>query len=120
VIEGVFRDSAPRLYLTITGETESADIEFVVDTGYTGYLALSETILRSLGAVEEGIQYLVMADGSYRRCSLYTISVAWNNEEREIQAVALDDDPLLGISLMREFQLHVEVVEGGLVALEEM
>jgi len=120
VIEGVFQDNAPHITLTLTGESDSTEVDFVIDTGYTGFLSLPKTTLRSLGAIEEGVSYLVLADGTYRRCLLYTVSVEWGESEREVQVAALDDDPLLGIGLMQEFHLHIEVTEGGSVVLEAL
>lgn len=120
MIEGEFRGEAPYITLTLTGEQDVADVAFVVDTGYTGYLAVPETILRAIGAATQGTRYIGLADGSFRRGTIYTVTVEWEDEEREIEVIALNDEPLLGVAMMRSLRLLVEVTNGGDVLLEPL
>lgn len=39
---------------------------------------------------------------------------------REVRATALDDEPLIGVGLLREHHLHVEVTDGGEVSAEPL
>lgn len=120
MIEGVARNSAPRIILTVHGEDDSEDIEFLIDTGCTGFLSLPTSTLDALGAEEEGAAFVSMADGSYRRAMLYRVNVEWNGDEREVQAITLEDQPLLGFQMMQGYHLSIEMSEGGLATMEEM
>jgi clan AA aspartic protease len=120
VIEGEFRDGAPRVALTVSGEDNSTEVEFVVDTGFTSYLAMPDAVLRSIGAITQGVSIVSMADGTYRRCPLYAVTVDWGDEERPVEAMALEDEPILGNRMMLGLYLQVEVKEGGSVVLEEL
>ncbi len=48
-----------RVELQLVGESETVDVEFLVDTGFNGYLAVSPTLLTrldlQLGAVQRGM-----------------------------------------------------------------
>jgi clan AA aspartic protease len=118
--EGYFRDDAPRIRLTVFGEISSVEVEFVVDTGFTGGLAMPTSLLQMIGATFEGSDSLLLAGGSERGTGVYTVGVEWDGERRYVQAAALEDDPLIGIALLRENHLHIEVTTGGEVLVEPL
>lgn len=120
MIEGVFRGDSPVVTLTLSGENGSEDVEFVVDTGYTGFLALPESVLASVGAELAGSGYVALAGETYRRTTIYTVTVDWGGEEIEVRAQTLANDYLLGTKMLRDHQLTVEVGEGGRVLIEPM
>jgi clan AA aspartic protease len=118
--DGRFHNDAPRATLTLIGDNGPTDVEFVVDTGFTGTLALPPGLLASVGATLEGIRLIQLADGSPLRTPFWTLQVEWYGELRVVRATALDDEPLIGIGLLREHHLHIEVTEGGEVVAEPL
>ncbi len=120
MMDGRFHDDAPRASLTLIGDKGRTDVEFVVDTGFTGALALPPGLLASIGATLEGIRLIQLADGSQLRTPFWTLQVEWFGELRVVRATALDDEPLIGIGLLREHHLHIEVTDGGEVVAEPL
>jgi len=120
MIQGYFRDDAPRVTLTLIGDTGRREVEFVVDTGFTGMLALPPFLLEAVGATLQGSRQVQLADGTQRRTPFYTVQIEWDGEPRTVRATALDDEPLLGISLLREHHLHIEITDGGEVVAEPL
>ena len=46
---GAWRDGFPRLRLTLMGERGPLDLEFIIDTGFNGDLALPEVFVARTG-----------------------------------------------------------------------
>jgi clan AA aspartic protease len=120
VIQGCFRDDAPRATLTLVSGAARSDIEFVVDTGFTGMLALPSSLLSAVGATLEGIRLVQLTDGTQRHAPFYSVQIEWNGTLRTTRATLMEDEPLIGIGLLREHHLHVEVTEGGNVLAEPL
>ena len=91
-----------------------------MDTGFTGTLALPPFLLATVGATLEGIRLVQLADGTELRTPFGTVQIEWFGELRTVRATALDDEPLIGIGLLREHHLHIEVTEGGEVVAEPL
>lgn len=120
MILGTFRSSAPRVTLTLLGAAGRAEVEFVIDTGYTGTLTLPSSLLSVVGAALEGVRVIQLADGTQRRAPFYGVRIDWDGRLESVRATLLDDEPLIGIGLLREHYLHFEVTEGGSVRAEPL
>lgn len=120
MIEGYFRDDAPRVTLSLSGESGEENVEFIVDTGFNGTLALPSFVMDSLGATLQGVRLVELADGTERRSPFFTVAVDWEGEKRVIRATLLDGEPLIGVAFLREYHLHIEVTEGGQVFAEPL
>jgi len=121
MIVGEFRNDHPRVTLRLSGDNgPQRDVEFIVDTGFLGELTLPPSLLRELGAQVTGSEPLRLADGVARVYRLYEVRTEWDDEERYVEAVAINGDPLLGIELLRGSHLHIEVTEGGEVLAEPL
>jgi predicted aspartyl protease len=119
-MEGYFRDDAPRMTLTLIGDGGQSDVEFVVDTAFTGMLTAPPFVLATVGAAIDGVRLIQLADGTERRAPFCTVRVEWFGELRIVCATIIDDEPLMGIDLLRGHHLHIEVTEGGEVAVEPL
>ncbi len=118
MIEGTFRDGWPCVTLTVIGNHDTLEVEFIVDTGFGGALALPDEILQRIGASYTGSNRYSLADGSVRRFSLAEVRIAEDEEERDFIVLAKDGNPLVGIDFFRDLHLHIEVIEGGAVVAE--
>lgn len=61
-----------------------------------------------------------LGDGSEIIFELYKASVIWDGQNKLIDVVASDAEPLVGMGLLYGFKLQVEAVEGGRVTIEAM
>jgi clan AA aspartic protease len=118
VIRGTFRNEAARATLTLISTAGGMNIEFVVDTGFTGMLALPSAVLNTVGATLEGLRLVQLADGTRRRVPFYSVQVDWGGSPRRVRATSLEDEPLIGVGLLRGHDLQIEVIEGGKVAAD--
>lgn len=120
---GAFRNGHPRVVLALPGRNGLFEVEFIVDTGFEGDLALPADQARQLDAVPGGPSIRALADGSLVRCAVYEVStdeipMDWEPDPRLVEILVLEGNPLLGMQLLNDRHLHVEVTEGGEVAIE--
>lgn len=118
--QGHVRDRFARLMLTLPGRDGVAHIEFVVDTGFDGELALPTALINTLDAAYIGNRPLLLADGSVRLRPFYQITLEWDEEERPVDVIALDGNPLLGVELLEGNLFQAEMADGGEVLVEPL
>ena len=96
-----------------------ADVEAVIDTGFTGHLTLPPDVVRSLSLPERGFVDVELADGTTATLGVYEALVLWHDRPRRVPVYGADGDALLGMALLRGSTLTVEVVPGGVVEITE-
>jgi predicted aspartyl protease len=79
------------------GHRWSTYLGIVVDTGFEGDLAVSKRFIRQLDATFEEERSVLMASGREEVCSVYSLVLEWQNEERVAEVLALPGNSLLGI-----------------------
>ena len=106
------------LRMRVRGPTgDEAEIDALVDTGYTGSLTLPGSLIGSLGLVRRSGGRAVLADGSSRRFDTFAAEVAWGGSWRGIVVSALSDEVLAGMGLLAGHELRVEVAANGAVTV---
>ncbi len=96
-----------------------AEIQAVIDTGFTGHITLSEELARSLTLPELGSEELMLADGSMEIASVHRASVEWHGRPRTVPALAVGGEPLIGMALLAGSRFEMDAVPGGEVLIEE-
>ena len=94
------------------------EIEFVIDTGYSGQLALPSSAVAALGLPFKQKIEAELADGSAVDIPIHSCVVEWNGMTRRVRALATGRRPLLGTAFLSGFDLGVQFVVGGLVAID--
>jgi clan AA aspartic protease len=97
------------------------DIEFLIDTGFTGDLALPPMVISAFGL--PFVTYIVtrLADGTTRYEPLYRAVILWDGAPRIVQVIASAGGlPLLGMGLLRNHDLHARVRPGGEIRIEKI
>ena len=94
-----------------TGQT--AVVDTVIDTGYSGFLTVTPEIASRLMLKWHSGRYGSMADGSIREFMVYIAEVYWNDGWRETEVLALGNEVLLGMRMLQGYKLTVEVVPDG-------
>ena len=117
---GVFRDEHPRITLSMPGLQDGFEVEFIVDTGYAGDLAMPLRLARQLDSLAAGTQERLLATGQPFQCSAYEIMLDWNGENRTTEVLVLEGEPLLGTVLMREYLIQMEMTDGGEIVIEPL
>jgi clan AA aspartic protease len=120
LIVGEFRDRFPRIVLPLTFVDGVRDVEFILDTGFDGYLTLPSRIIQSLVAEPFSPQTHLLADGSEMQSLVYRLTISWEGELREVEALVLETNPLLGTLCLEGYHLDIEATEGGEVLIEPL
>jgi len=120
MIFGHVRDRFPRFSLSLPGREGPVSIEFIVDTGFDGDLALPSSLIAQLEVEVAEEQIVRFADGTERERPRYELTMIWGDEERITEVLALENPPLLGVGLMDGHLLQAEMQTGGEVSLEPL
>ena len=93
---GYVRDYMPRIVLTLPGLQGPMRVEFIIDTGFDGDLALPTSLVSQLDVIFITDRIIRLADGTMQRRPCYSILLDWNEESRETEILVLENAPLLG------------------------
>ena len=109
------------LPITVVGpQGRTLEFDAVVDTGFNGYLTLPQSLVRELELLYHSESVATLGDGTVVRLSRYEAAVLWEGRQREIMALAADGGPLIGMSLLHNSRVIVDVITGGRVAVEPL
>jgi clan AA aspartic protease len=95
-------------------------IDTVIDTGFSGFLSLPSAIIATLDLPWSASDIVTLGDGSEALFDLYTATVIWDGQYREIYIAESETEPLLGMALLYGYRLQVDTIEGGSVKIEAL
>lgn len=108
-----------RLRLRGPGGAE-AELDAVIDTGYTGVLTLPTVVAEALG-LDRGVGgEAVLADGTACRFDTFAAEVGWGGGWRGVEVYALGNEVLVGMRFLAGHELRVEVVDRGAVEVTDL
>ena len=99
-----------------TGQTRQ--VEAVIDTGYSGFLALPPTLAAELELDWSWGGHAFLANDAEVKFDIYDAIVLWNGQRKAIEADAVGSTPLVGMLLLEDHRLTVDVVKSGRVVIE--
>ncbi|RLS51939.1 MAG: clan AA aspartic protease [Planctomycetota bacterium] len=89
-----------------------ASIEFLIDTGFTGYLSIPSAWVDRFGLSVIDIQRGITADGRAVYFETVDVTILWHDEPRVIRAQVLEE-PLIGTRLLRSNQATIRWESGS-------
>lgn len=92
----------------------------IVDTGFNGWLSLPPDLIAQLNLRWKRRGRAILGDGSECVFNVYEAVVVWDRDLLTIPVDEADSEPLVGMSLMEDYQLTVQVFEGGCVELSKV
>lgn len=102
----------------------SDDAEFsvdaILDTGFSGFLTLSPILIQQLGWTYRDSTPIVLADGTPRDTDVFEGRIRWNARWQTIRVQASDGGTLLGMGLLRDHFVGIEVITNGSVTIEPL
>ena len=113
------REAVLPLRLRGTADLEAV-IEAVIDTGFTDELTLPLSWVTALNLPYLLTDDVTLADGSTIGVDLYEVTVLWEDRERPAIVHCLEGSPVIGMSLLYDYLLTMQVTEGGQVTLEAL
>ena len=120
MIEGVVNAGHEAVVtLSLQGpEGQAREVEAVIDTGYSGYLTLSPVMAAELGLAFVGNGHAFLANDAEVEFDVYDVTVLWDGQPRDIEADATGSTPLVGMLLLDEHDLSIQVRAGGRVVIQ--
>jgi clan AA aspartic protease len=106
--------------LVIKHNSKLKSINAVIDTGFTGFLSLPQSIIDELELPWSYSDFATLGDGSETLFDIHNANVIWDGQFREIEINSADTDPLLGMKMLRGYRRQVNTVQGGLVTIEAL
>ena len=95
-------------------------VDTVIDTGFSGFLTLPSDVIATLGFSWEGRDVATLGDGTFCTFEVYIGIVIWDGQYREIYINESETIPLIGMQLLRGYDLRIQAIEGGLVTVEAL
>lgn len=119
MIQGVVNAAyEPVISLTLEGPAgQTRDIQAVVDTGYTGFLTLPSALVAELQLPFVNTGWALLANDDEVRFSIHGVTVLWDGQPRDIEADVAGSVPLLGMRLLDQHNLNIDVERGGPVVI---
>ncbi len=119
MMTGTIANKRAHLERSVRGAGGQGMVEFTIDTGYTAHLTMppSYCVALKLEFVRDEKAY--MANGSIAWTKVYTVLIDWDGEEREVEVIAVESEPLIGMTLLDGYDLFMGVRENGIVRIQK-
>ena len=110
----------PQIDVAVAGfNLQFKTVAAVVDTGFTGALALSSEVVRELGLTHQDERPVRLATGT-QTVYVYGAVVSWFGQLRAVPVHETDDRPLVGNMLLTNCRLTIDFREGGDVTIQPL
>jgi clan AA aspartic protease len=93
-------------------------VDAVIDTGFSGFLTLPADIIAALNLTWKGRDIATLGDGTSCVFDVYIATVIWDGQYRKIDINESETVPLIGMQLLRGYDLRIRIIEGGTVIIE--
>jgi predicted aspartyl protease len=97
-----------------------ADVEAIIDTGFTGTLTLPAATIAAPGLTLRSGGWARLADGSAKRFHLHAAQVLWDGQWQSILVSGVGHEVLLGMRLLAGHELRIKVVAGGPIEISKI
>jgi clan AA aspartic protease len=108
------------LPVTLLHSDGRIQVEFVIDTGFTGFLSLPSFVVERLQLPYRFDQDADLADGSTIQIPIHEAQIIWQGEELVVRVLATGNRPLFGTAMLAGEELHAQFIEEGLVTVAPM
>ncbi len=99
---------------------QEAELEFVLDTGFTGVLTMPPAVCEALELQYIRPQPANLADGTSVVLEVYQAALVWNNGVYDVEVLAMEGAPLIGMTLLEDSEVHFQGREGGIASIEPL
>jgi len=105
--------------LQVEGPDRRAEaVEFAIDTGFTGFIALPSEEIARLGLPFLGFKEATLGDGSTTMLGMFAGFVQWHERVLRVPVLETEGGALVGMRLLDSSRLTMDVLENGPVRIE--
>lgn len=94
------------------------EVDAVIDTGYSGTLTLPPSLVAELELSLAHSSRAFLADNTEVRFSVYSVTALWEGRPRRIEADAVGSTPLVGMAMLDNHDLSIQIRDGGRVVIQ--
>jgi len=122
MISGIFNaDREATISLKIVGmDGTERDITAMIDTGFNGYLTLPLAVIEELGFPYVISGSVTVGDGRIEDLDIYAATIVWDGHLNTVETDAAETFPLIGMSLLYGYDLHIHALDGGEVTIKKI
>lgn len=103
MVEGKFIGDYAFIKIVIASGDAVQERFFIIDTGFSGYLQVSENIAKELNLEIKGVMSVRLANGSTENAPISTIEAFVEKYHHFVDILILNTQPLLGIKFLKKF-----------------
>jgi clan AA aspartic protease len=108
------------LPVVVKNDTKTQLVDAVIDTGFSGFLTLPSSTITALDLIWKGRDVATLGDGTSCIFEVYIAAVIWDGQYRTIDINESETVPLVGMRLLRGYDLHIQTIEGGSVTIDAL
>ena len=121
MMQGLVNQSCEAILpVVVRSDTITQLVDAVIDTGFSGFLTLPSTVIAALDLTWKGRDVATLGDGTSCIFDVYIAIVIWDGQYRTIDINESETVPLIGMRLLRGYDLRIQTIEGGTVAIEAL
>ena len=113
-------DQQAIIEISIQGQQQTVRIDATIDTGYNGFLTLPPYVINLLHLPWLTQSRVILANGETESVDVYAATIIWDGTPRRLLIDAADNMPLIGMALMRGYELNIQNVDNGAVTLRKL
>lgn len=108
------------LAVAVKNDAKAQLVDALIDTGFSGFLTLPSSVIAELGLTWKGRDEATLGDGTACIFDVYIAEVIWDGQYHMIDINESEAVPLIGMSLLRGYDLRIQAIEGGSVKVEAL
>jgi clan AA aspartic protease len=121
MIHGVVNQSCEAILpIVVKNDPRTQLVDAVIDTGFSGFLTLPASTIESLDLIWKGRNIATLGDGTSCIFEVYIAVVIWDGQYHTIDINESETMPLIGMQLLRGYDLRIQAIEGGSVTIEAL
>ncbi|MDJ0597498.1 MAG: clan AA aspartic protease [Crocosphaera sp.] len=95
-------------------------IDAVIDTGFSGFVSLPSEMIEELNLPWSYRDRGTLGDGSEVIFDIYRALAIWDGNLVTIEVNLAETEPLVGMSLLKDFELKIEAKQKGKVTITSL
>jgi len=96
---------------------QEAQVQAVIDTGFTGFLTLPAGLITDLALPFASATRVTLGDGSEVHMDAFEAAVLWDNQERSVVVLAAEGGTLVGMAMLSGYRITLDVKDEGSVTI---